>query len=263
MKRAKNLTPTEVLERWVLIHPPRGADRRPLADVRAWIREKLRDHIYVNTVRKRLADLGWYMKELKEPIAKAANELFDEQGVFWSGRYKSIAVLDEAALLATSVYIDLNPHAAGMAELPEEADFTSLQLRWRFQCTAEVAGRTSGGLWLCPIEDRRELEGDAARAGLLAGLTLPQYLEVLDDTARMQRDGKAQLGAATAGILQRLCTTVAQWTAAIASLNSEGGRLRGVYFSLSRERLREAAASRGCHHVDNLNSCQTDLTDHP
>ena len=59
------------------------------------------------------------MKCLKEPLARLANHQEQTRGVFFEGRFKSVAILDEAALLATGAYIDLNPVPAGIAELPE------------------------------------------------------------------------------------------------------------------------------------------------
>ena len=52
--------------------------------------------------RKRLGDLSWFMKCLKEPLARLANCEDGCSGAFWEGRFKSIAVLDEESLLATA-----------------------------------------------------------------------------------------------------------------------------------------------------------------
>ena len=61
------------------------------------------------------------MKCLKEPLARLANAEDGCPGAFWEGRYKSVAVLDEEALLATAAYIDLNPLAAGVRRCPRPA----------------------------------------------------------------------------------------------------------------------------------------------
>ena len=180
------------------------------------------DEAWVEKVRGRLADLGWFMKCLKEPLARLANREDDCRGAFWEGRYKSIAVLDEASLLATCAYIDLNPLAAGVVKLPEEAEHTSLHARLEHVkdqgCESELqvglestlAGQLASSNveethWLCPIQDRRTLDGH--RAGLLPDFPLSSYLKLLDWASRLVRRGKARLTSEVSHILHRLGTT--------------------------------------------------------
>jgi len=83
------------------LFPPRGIDRQPLEVCEDWITAQLKDAKWVGETRKRLNSLGWFMKCLKEPLARMANKEDGCKGTFFGGRYKSIAILDEVALLTT------------------------------------------------------------------------------------------------------------------------------------------------------------------
>jgi len=67
------------------------------------------DAEWVAATRQRLVNLYWFMKCLKEPLARMANKEDGCTGAFWEGRFKSVAVLDEASLLATIPFVLAQP----------------------------------------------------------------------------------------------------------------------------------------------------------
>jgi len=108
------------------------------------------------------------------------------------------------------------------------------------------------GLWLCPIEDRRH-EG-LKRTGLLEGFSLGSYLQLVDYTSQLVRQGKARVSRKVASLLTRLGTSVDRWQQTLTKMLSRTSP-QGVAFAFHREHLASAAAKRGCHHLANLNGC--------
>jgi REP element-mobilizing transposase RayT len=121
----------EVLQRWCLLFCGHPIVQRYLSNPAMSSAELEKVAEFVELYRARLADLSWFMRCLNESIARLANEEDGCTGRFWEGRFKSQALLDEAALIACMAYVDLNPIRAGMAETPESSDYTSIQQRIR------------------------------------------------------------------------------------------------------------------------------------
>lgn len=179
-KRVCEWSDEEVAERWLRIGGRDDEHKR-----RAIVGNAAR----VTILRERLGDLSWFMKYINEPIARAANREDGCKGRFWEGRFKSSALLDEAAIVSGMAYVDLNPVRADSTQPVECAPHTSIKRRLAH--TAEQPRRLG------------ELER--------FGLTLPGYLELLRCTVDLERGHAPQLPQATTQTLTRLRHSSETW----------------------------------------------------
>ena len=155
----------------------------------------------IATYRSRLSDISWFMRCLNEPIARQANIEDNCTGHFWEGRFKSQALLDEAAVLACMAYVELNPIRAKIANTPEQSDFTSIKLR----VTAALKGEQPKKL--LPFIGNERIHQPKGIA-----FSLQEYLVLVDETGRIIRDDKRGAIASNAeNILNRLNIPVANW----------------------------------------------------
>ncbi len=123
---AQDWSDEEVAIRWKRLYPARDpATGSPIEPAECDLAMIVSDRARVSELRERLSSLSWFMRCLSEPIARRANREDGCTGRFWEGRFKSQALLDEAAILACSIYVDLNPIRAGIATRPEESEHTS------------------------------------------------------------------------------------------------------------------------------------------
>ena len=131
VERAAGWSLEEVLERWTGLFTGPVLVQRYLFPEGAHMTEAEIETVRVlaEGYRERLSNLSWFMRILNENIAREANREDGVKGRFWEGRFKSQALLDEAALLSAMAYVDLNPIRAGLALTPEQSDHTSIQAR--------------------------------------------------------------------------------------------------------------------------------------
>jgi hypothetical protein len=258
----------EAVRRWSRVFPPRDKSRELVPVSKDWVKGQVKDALLVAQARERLLSLSWFMKCLKEPLSRMANREDETRGVFFEGRFKSVAILDEQSLLATCTYIDLSPVPAGSATVPVASEHTSLEERVDHikaqgrtkDLKAARRGSAAGskalaGLeqshWLCPIEDRSKL--DSKREGMLEGFSLGSYLLLVDYTGRLLHDEETTSSRQVAKVLDRLGSSAQNWQARLEKLST--GRLFGRYFAARRQRLSEVAEQLGLQRVPNLSGC--------
>ena len=142
-----NWSEDEVAWRWLMLCPIRKqADGAPELPTQKEVNSITGDANRLNEIRTRLSNISWFMRMVSEHVARRSNQEDNVSGRFWQGRFRSVKLCDEAALLACMVYVDLNPIRAGIAETPEESDHTSAQLRIEEQLTASGAAD-----WISPL----------------------------------------------------------------------------------------------------------------
>ncbi len=154
--------------------------------------------------RDRLMSISWFMRCINEPIAREANHEDKVTGRFWEGRFKSQALLDEKALAACMVYVDLNPIRARMAESPEQSDHTSIKQRIEQALKSQQHYQPDG---LFPFAGN-------PRDGMPEGVpfNLADYLELVDWSGRIIReDKKGYIPEHLPTILQRLDIDARHW----------------------------------------------------
>lgn len=106
-----------------------GPAMEPLTVTPALVDRYAGNASWVTQQRKRLSSPSWLLRLVKQEIARRANGEDGCTGHFWENRFTSVALLDQAAVLACLVYVDLNPLRAGMVRDPMVSEFTSIHHR--------------------------------------------------------------------------------------------------------------------------------------
>nr|WP_246604351.1 transposase [Alteromonas lipotrueae] len=200
-KSAHTWSQEEVLTKWHRIHKGTLLTQRflkgePLSEAEI---QAVTDTAEI--YRGRLYDISWFMRNLNEFIARAANTEDECTGRFWEGRFKSQALLNESALLSCMAYVDLNPVRAKVATTPENARYTSIYSRIQaMKCnsnTSELLPFTGE----CKQHDSK-----------LLPIGLTDYLELVDTMGRIIRDDKpGYINSNYAPILSRLGIKQIHW----------------------------------------------------
>jgi len=255
----------EVARRWWRLFPKRrDANGRAAEPEEQELQMLIADEQALAERRRRLSSLSWFMRCLCEPIARRANKEDGVSGRFFEGRFKCQKLLDEAAILACSVYVDLNPVRAGMAETPEAAPHTSAFERIQGQqedCGPAPKARSQSksaprsaakprtpprGGWLCPVDvngdpvavARANAHRRASNKGFLS-MSLADYLQILDWTGRQVRgDKRGAIPGDLAPILERIGMSRENWLETVSNFGRLFHRAAGHVSLLVEEAVR-------------------------
>jgi len=268
----------QVARRWWRLFPKRRDEEgEPAQPEPQELRMLTADESALAERRRRLADLSWFMRCLSEPIARRANAEDHVTGRFWEGRFRCQRLLDDAAILACSVYVDLNPIRAGVAQTPEESAHTSVKQRIETRATevaqnaassprkgetetvgADGAVRDPDG-WLCPVcldgdpepKASRNRARRASNKGYLP-LGFEDYLQILDWTGRQVRsDKRGSIPQELRPILERLGVRGESWVDCVQNFGRWFHRAAG-----SVRLLAGAAAQAGRRWLHGTSRCR-------
>jgi len=240
-ERAREWSQDEVLRRWTKLYTGPELVQQYLRDGRAGMVDAQLEAVqgWAETYRARLGDLSWYMRVLNESISRMANSEDGVSGRFWKGRFKSHALLDEAAVLTAMAYVDLNPIRARLATVPEDSAFTSIAERLQKAdesedesavSAADAAAPASSAVVPLPTHPLEAHLNALPRAPLMPfdatgrmAVAIPfafdDYLELVDTTGRVIREDKrGYIPGETPQILERLNIDPEQFIATAARM---------------------------------------------
>ena len=205
----KRWSKEKVVRNWLKIAKlKRGSEITDWEPDEQRVQMEMSDPKRVKKLRRRLANVSWYMATLCENVARRANQEDGVAGKFFEQRYKLRDLADESAILVCGMYVDLNQIHAGEALTPEQSRCTSAydRIQGRKTLAAAAQKQLEGSIikrdrWLCELTLDEGPQADvsqdvcsatpwrASDKGLLP-ISLDDYLKLLDWTGRQVRQDK-------------------------------------------------------------------------
>ena len=238
---------TEVAKRWLYLCPKRkdasGNALEPNEKELDSIRTKPKE---VEKIRLRLSDISWWMRLACQKIAQKANWEMKETGRFFNGRFKSVRLLDDEAILACMVYVDLNPIRACISQTPELSELTSIKRRIEAlnELGKKYAERSDGPLRPIELKDSASADAIASQKnskrcsdkGLLR-MTSYDYTQLVELTGQLPRiDKPGSIPDKLPPLLERLNLEMETWRLWTQEFGSLFSQAAGKVTSLAEAR---------------------------
>jgi len=227
-------TQDEIIERWYQLY--RG---NPLIDL--YRKGMIDDKVRLNKVaeiaavwRERIYDISWFMRNLNEYVARAANKEDHCKGRYWEGRYYSQALLDQQALLSCMMYVDLNPVRAGTCDDLEHSDFTSIQARIEQYNKHSAISNASSDV-SSPKQPRYLMPFGSSEDRNAIAFTLYDYLELADWSGRAIHPSKrGYIDNRNPKLIDKLGINPDDWIEIIRNFRRQYGHFAGSEYLLRK-----------------------------
>jgi putative transposase len=181
------------------------------------------NHVHL-LLRQAQANLDEAMRELFSRYAQRHNSKYERKGHLFGGPYRQAVCLDEAYVLAASLYIHLNPVGAGLLSQPQDYRWSSCRLFSESKPTESFVSPQMILNWLSPdpeearrsyremleqgrqlklaevIEDQRAIH--RFKWGLTKLIPLMSRLRIVPKTSSPQPIEQAELEARIAGFAE-------------------------------------------------------------
>jgi len=239
----KRWSKEKVVRNWLKIAKlKRGSDIKDWEPDEQRVRMEMSDPKRVKKLRRRLANVSWYMATLCENVARRANQQDGVTGKFFEQRYKLRDLADESAILVCGMYVDLNQIHAGEAITPEQSRYTSaydrIQGRKALAASAQEqleASSLKRDRWLCELTLGEGLQADVSRDLCSATPWRASDKGLLPITLD---DKKGSIPSELAPILKRLQINADNWLETVSEFDSRFTNVVGRVESMANAAIR-------------------------
>lgn len=199
----------EVVKRWLTITKLKicGGTLEAVPTEKRMQQELAKGRKHIKRLRKRLANISWYMGAVSECISRQINREEDRKGTCWQGRFQCRVAKTDDDVRIMMMYVDLNPLRANICDRVEESDRSGAGMRLQ-ALLARRNGRpfpkrdVRSAEWLAalyldekrPIDDPMYMSSQSGMRVSDRGIfwfSDEEYYCLLDLAARQVREGKS------------------------------------------------------------------------
>ncbi|MCL1061615.1 transposase [Shewanella benthica] len=238
LDRANSLSNREIIELWCKVTKGHDVATKYMNGDTLIEGERLLLDGLLAEWHERLSSISWFMRCLNEEIARRANREDECKGAFWEGRFKSQALLDEQALLACMMYVDLNPIRAGIANTLQASDYTSIQERITELSTSDKNTKPNDDKSVStsnePLKPIAKFDG-ATHLATQSGIPFHfcDYLQLIDWTGRAIRpDKKGFIDSSQPKLLNELGIAPEAWITSAKEFRRQYSGISGRWYAM-------------------------------